>query len=159
MDRETEYIAESTLVVSVSTADGALPVGGAIVTVTSDGEIIVITHTDPSGVTAPIVLTPKIPRAEADGYKALRSYDIEVDAEGFSTAFRANIPIFPGLRSIQNISLIPLPIVEGSTLYPYDRAIYDGGDETDSIWGMPGEPYGAELDNAIILPPSEVTQP
>ncbi len=103
------------LVVNVSTASGALPISGATVTVSqiSDGKDtpFVILQTDADGKTDRILL-PAPPQSNSltptptgPGYSI---YNIEVEKEGYYISNNLNVPVFPGITSIQPVKLIPI---------------------------------------------------
>ena len=105
--------------VNVSTADGALPIQGARVTVSSideEGNQVVrdVMQTDRAGVTPTIELpAPSLkesydPDAET-GQRAYFYYQVEVDADGYYPERFVNVALFPGVVTIQNAALIPYP--------------------------------------------------
>ena len=104
------------LVVRVSAASGAVPVSGATVIIRSSQNkppvtVLASLVTDESGLTDPIlVLTP--PAAESlspGGRQPFAEISTEVSADGYFTSSNLNIPIYPGITSIQPVTLIPLP--------------------------------------------------
>ncbi len=113
---------EGRLVFAVSTAGGAIPLEGAEITIRrrrsvtdgSGGEVVSVVYSDADGKTALIPLpaparslslTP--PRAGAPTPYAL--YDAEVILPAYYTRTFTRIPVFDGITSIQQASLIPLP--------------------------------------------------
>jgi hypothetical protein len=104
------------LVVRVSAASGAVPVAGAKVIVRSaeNGspvQVIGILTTDESGLTGPLsIATPPLSESLAPGGKQpFSEISAEISADGYLTSVNINIPIYPGITSIQPVSLIPLP--------------------------------------------------
>ena len=104
------------LLVSVTTALGALPVEGAQVLIygarKEDGErdILYSLRTDASGQT-PRVLLPTVPEAlsESPGQTApYATYSIAVRRAGYYYTEENQVPIFEGITSIQPVDLIPL---------------------------------------------------
>ncbi|MBQ9899367.1 MAG: carboxypeptidase regulatory-like domain-containing protein [Ruminococcus sp.] len=104
--------------VYVRTGDESAPVAGAAVSVTAvvDGMRVIIASgvTDGSG-TAPTftVPAPDLVHSQAPD-PALRPYslyDVSVTAEGFFNARSVDVPVFPGITSVQNFSMIPLPLM------------------------------------------------
>ena len=126
--------------VNVSTADGALPVQGASVTVSSIGEngeskIWGVMMTDRAGVTRTLELpAPSLRESyDADADSASRAYSyyqVNVEAEGYFPAEFVNVALFPGIVTVQNAKLIPYP--EG----------YDDSAGTEEIFG--GDASGFE---------------
>ena len=105
-----------TLIVQVSAASGAVPIPNAVVIIraTDDENTIQtlsIALTDESGITEPIAIqTPSVSESLSPGGK--RPYSeitTEVSKEGYFTSINLNIPIYPGITSIQPVGLIPLP--------------------------------------------------
>ena len=104
------------LVVQVSAASGAVPIKGAGVIVRSTDEngmsqIIGVLQTDESGITQPIAIpTPSLAESlEPGGKKPYSEIMTEVFANGYYATVNLNIPIYPGITSIQPVTLIPLP--------------------------------------------------
>lgn len=104
------------LVVRVSAASGAVPVPGATVVVRSaeNGSpvrVIGVLTTDESGLTESLsVATPPLSESLAPGGKQpFSEISAEISADGYLTSVNINIPIYPGITSIQPVSLIPLP--------------------------------------------------
>lgn len=109
----------------VSTANRALPIKDASVIVTrKDGdksELIALLTTDENGLTETIELpAPNIAYSESPDQtqKPFSDYQLAVYARGFYTVPQLNVPIFPTVKSIQPVSMIPLVqfAPSGSTL-------------------------------------------
>ncbi len=104
------------LVVRVSAASGAVPIPNATVIVRSaeNGvpvQVLGVLTTDESGITAPLsVATPPLSESLAPGGKQpFSEISAEITADGYYTSVNINIPIYPGITSIQPVALIPLP--------------------------------------------------
>ena len=104
------------IVVAVKTAGGALPVENAVVTVKDEsGNILYVEFTDRSGRTPKLrVAAPPKANSSAPGASEppFFNYNIDTDKEGFTSVRNVNVPIYPGITSIQPIELLPL--AEGS---------------------------------------------
>ncbi len=102
------------LIVSVNTANGALPVEGATVTIyggnEAESDVIYSLKTDQSGRTEKVVLSTKDKELSTvpGNVAPFKSYNIEVSAPGFYDNNYINVPIFQGITSLQSVSLIPL---------------------------------------------------
>lgn len=111
------------LIVNVKTANGALPVEGASVTVYAsnplDGNggasmlnsnIIYTLTTDQSGKTQKVALSTKNKDLSLtpDNPVPYESYNISVNADGFYDSSYLNVPVFQGVTSLQGVNLIPL---------------------------------------------------
>ncbi len=120
------------LVVQVSAASGAVPIKGASVIVRAmneDGttQILGVLQTDESGITE-LLAVPTPPLAESltpGGKKPYSEITTEVFADGYYAAVNLNIPIYPGITSIQPVSLIPLPDSAYGTQPPADVVIHN----------------------------------
>ena len=113
---------EGYLVVHVTTARGAIPLEGALVSVRNyfpsgddlnkEGDVIATLVSGTDGNTATIPLSAP-PRAEtmmpSNGRKPYTSYNIEVRLEGYYDQSYFGIPIFDGITAIQPADMIPLP--------------------------------------------------
>ena len=98
------------------TAEGARPVAGATVTIThfskGEPELISLQTTDDSGETETVTVPAPPPSAD-QRRPASFLYDISVQAEGYYREHSTDVPVFPGVTSVQTFILIPLPA--GST--------------------------------------------
>ena len=96
------------LVVRVSAASGAVPIPNATVIVRSSEQdapvrVIGVLTTDESGLTVPLfIATPPLSESLSPGGK-------QPFSEIYLTSVNINIPIYPGITSIQPVNLIPLP--------------------------------------------------
>ena len=104
------------LVVRVSAASGAIPVAGAtvIVRAAQNGapvQVIGVLKTDESGLTESLsVATPPLSESlTPGGNQPFSEISAEISADGYLTSVNINIPVYPGITSIQPVSLIPLP--------------------------------------------------
>lgn len=107
------------MIVRVTTARGAIPLEGAVVTVLNydpefengRGDAIAVYKTDSSGLTERFAL-PAPPRElsmSAGNVKSYETYNLNVAKSGYSTQFYTNVPIFEGITAIQPADMIPLP--------------------------------------------------
>ena len=113
MDKNQNY---GYLTVNVTSADGAIPIPDATVAVRLiEGgvpRIIAVLITDESGQTPEIIIeTPPVdlsldPDAATPPYSLV---DVETTAYGYYSMANISVPVFPGVRSVQNINMIPLP--------------------------------------------------
>lgn len=90
------------------TTGGSFPIKSAVVTITElvDGKVVIrkILFSDQNGRTETAVLSAEAP--EGSPYKP---YTIKVTAEGYYASDDITVPIFPDIKSIQPVDLIPLP--------------------------------------------------
>jgi hypothetical protein len=105
-----------TLLVQVTTSRASLPVKDAAVVVTTpapDGrhELVWLDETDESGLSGPIQLSAP-PSADGGqtpgGDTPFAMYALWVEHPDYTLAFIENFQIFPGVESVQQVSLIPL---------------------------------------------------
>lgn len=104
------------LVVNVRSGNGAFGIPDARVTVYDLGEggerrLISILETNTSGST-PVIRLPALPKSETQspggtGDRAAR-YFIKSEKDGFYTVENDFVPIYSGVRAIQNIELVPV---------------------------------------------------
>ena len=114
-----ESLGDSTgfIIVNVRTGHEASPIVGAsvIVSAINNGQRLFITagQTDISGsvndleAPAPDKIYSQTPNSEVRPYSL---FDISVKANGFFDARSVDVPVFSGVTSIQNFSMIPLPL-------------------------------------------------
>ena len=126
------------LVIRVSAASGAVPVSGATVIIRSaqsDPPVTVLAAltTDESGLTEPIlVVTPPISESlSPGGRQPFAEISTEVSASGYLTSSNINIPIYPGITSIQPVTLIPLPDSEIGTQPSSDVVFHNDVQQPD----------------------------
>ena len=126
------------LVVRVSAASGAVPVSGATVVIRSSQSTTPITTlatltTDESGLTEPIlILTPPLSESLSPGGKQpFAEISTEVSAGGYVTSSNINIPIYPGITSVQPVTLIPLPDSELGTQPSSDVVFHNDSQQPD----------------------------
>ena len=117
------------ITVAVKTAGGALPVENAVVTVKdASGNILAVYFTDKSGRTPRLkVLAPPRANSESPGAASppFFNYNIDTDKEGFISVRNVNVPVDPGVTSVQSVELIPLS--EGSSGFPSDGITFTEG--------------------------------
>ena len=104
------------LVVRASAASGAVPVPNATVIVRSSENgipvrVLGVLTTDESGITFPLAIaTPPLSESLSPGGKhPFSEISAEITADGYYTSVNINIPIYPGITSIQPVNLITLP--------------------------------------------------
>lgn len=107
------------MIVRVTTARGAIPLEGALVTVSDytiepqrgRGDVIAVYSTNASGLTERFAL-PAPPRSlsmSPGNGKSYQTYNISVSKDGYYNQSYINAPVFEGITSIQSADLIPLP--------------------------------------------------
>ncbi|MBQ4324760.1 MAG: hypothetical protein IJC29_03100 [Clostridia bacterium] len=111
------------LIVEASTAENALPIPGALVTVTSPpgtGSTALSVETDISGRTERLVLgTVDRALSEVPGnVHPYTTYDITVVAEGYYPFYAREVPIFSGVTTLQPAALIALSSFESERVFP-----------------------------------------
>lgn len=113
---ETKNTGVGYVIVSVTTARGAIPITGATVRIFNyenggeNGSLIITTKTNSSGRTDKIPL-PAPPRSSSlspGNGKSYTTYNIDAQYDGFYNQYYVNVPIFDGITAIQNVDLIPL---------------------------------------------------
>lgn len=110
------------LIVRVTTSRAELPVAGASVVVTTLSEngkhvLNALMETDENGLTKPISLpTPETPTQGKDpgGPIPYSTYSLWVEHPRYQVAVVEDFQVFPGVESVQSITLVPLA---GSTPY------------------------------------------
>lgn len=118
------------LIVNVNTANGALPIEGARVTVYGanpdkngepflDNNIVYTLKTNRNGKTEKVALETKSKELSMSPNNPFpyESYNITVTADGFYDASYLNVPVFQGITSLQGVSLIPLSEFSAPTDY------------------------------------------
>ena len=119
------------ITVNVRTAGGALPVEGALVTISASdsGTVIAVTLTDSAG-TAEIIALPTPPRENSlvvDGGEVSSFYTVDTDKDGFYHVVNANIPVFDGVTAIQQVLLVPIAVGDNE-LQPNDLTRFENSE-------------------------------
>ncbi len=103
------------LKIQASTADGAFPIPGAVVTVTdSEGKSIATLRTDASGITetiglpAPALFLSQSPESSYPEKPPFSTYTVVIRKDGYYGIDDYSVPIFDSITSIQKANLIPL---------------------------------------------------
>ena len=123
------YSSSGSIVISVYSAGGAIPVPDALVTVRpsekENSGVISVLYTDMSGNTPKITLpAPPETESEAPGNKKpYATYNVEVDKAGFYPKRYINVPVFANTTSIQPVNLIPLTEYDGDLLPPKNQDV------------------------------------
>ena len=105
----------ATIIVQVFSAREALPLPGALVTITRlvDGYNVLVAslETDESGKTKEIQLpAPPAEWSEEPGHEhPFGSYNVRTDKTGYYSVGNMNLPVFGGITSIQPVEMIPVP--------------------------------------------------
>ena len=112
---EDELIDVGHLQVRVSTENQAIPIPGAVITVTrttdTQPELIRTIIADSNGQTPLLDLPTKDRRLslEPNHPEPYAAYTVDVTANGYFAKRFVNVPIYGGVTAIQNVSMIPLP--------------------------------------------------
>lgn len=106
------------ILVNVRTGSSSYGIEGAMVMVTAvvDGRRVVMASglTDRSGVSPKFELpVPGEVHSQEPGsdIRPYNLFDVSVTAEGFFNARSVDVPVFPGITSVQNFNLIPVPLM------------------------------------------------
>ncbi len=112
---QDEWIDTGRLQVRVSTENQAVPIPGAVITVTKQQngqtELIRTVIADDSGLTPLMDLATKDRRLSLvpNNLKPYAEYTVDVTASGYFPKRFVDLPIYGGVTAIQNVSMIPLP--------------------------------------------------
>lgn len=121
------------LIVCVRTANGAIPVKGALVNVRSfeigESSVIASRTTDISGNTDTIeIATPSVDLSKSPGSeKGYTSVVINVSRDGFVSTEFIGAAIFPGITTVQQVNLVP----SGEFSERYDMRVYNESEAAD----------------------------
>ena len=107
------------MIVRVTTARGAIPLEGAIVTVhnydpefeSGRGDIIAVYTTSSSGLTDRFALPApphELSTSPGNG-KSYETYNLSVTKPGYYQQYYSGVPVFEGITAVQSADMIPLP--------------------------------------------------
>lgn len=119
------YVSEESLgegrgfvLVNVRAGDESTPIEGATVMVTAivDGSRLILAEgtTDESGTTEKFSLpAPDIKHSQSPATvkRPYNLFDVSVTASGYFNARSVDVPVFDGITSVQNFSMIPVPLM------------------------------------------------
>ena len=120
------------MIVRVTTASGAIPLEGALVTIReygtgSGGDILYSMRTNSSGLTPRVSLSapPRSKSLSPGNGKTYSSYNLQVSLEKYNPQQYINVPIFDGITAVQTADLVPLS-ENGETdrADPYNSGIF-----------------------------------
>ena len=126
---DNQSASSGNLLVSVQGAGGSYPLPGAGISVklrTPDGlEVLWAGKSDQSGQSEVIEVPTPSPEASLTPGSAQRPYSqviIRAQLDGYYPAEYVDVPVFPGVESIQNVYLVPRPAYAPDVYY--DDAVY-----------------------------------
>ncbi|MCQ2385959.1 MAG: hypothetical protein MJ078_04740 [Clostridia bacterium] len=92
----------------VTTAGQSLPLADARIAVSGEKSDTYVLYSDPGGKTVPIALNAPSPDLSLSaGQKTpFYSYNVRVSKKGFYDILIYNIPVFPGIYSVQPVELL-----------------------------------------------------
>jgi len=111
MPTEAELGGTGRLVAQVYTANQALPIQGAVVTImTANNEILSVQTTNISGKTPGIELSAPLARYSQapGGIKPYSTYNLRVESPGYYSRELLNVAVFDSIESVQPVALEPL---------------------------------------------------
>ena len=90
-----------------------MPVANAVVTVKdANDNILYVEFTDSSGNTQ-VMKVPAPAKSNSispdTGLPPYFNYNIDTDKEGYVSVRNTNVPVYPGITSIQPVEMLPLP--------------------------------------------------
>lgn len=122
------------MIVRVTTARGAIPLEGALVTVRNydpefergRGDVIAAYNTNSTGLTERFALpAPSSALSLSPGNgKSYSTYNVDVSYPGYHQKVFVNVPVFEGITAIQNVDMIPLPENGRPDRFEPDDGIY-----------------------------------
>ncbi len=107
--------ATGTLSVRVFTSRAQIPLEGATVVVAAPGEegkwkLLSIQNTDSSGLIRPVTIDAPVPaESTSPGGLPFTLCDVWAEQPGYAMLRINGVQIFPGVETLQNMELIPLP--------------------------------------------------
>lgn len=132
-----EEMGKGFITVNVRTAGGALPVEGAMITIsTSDGinsTVVAVMLTDSSGASE-IISLPAPPRSESrsPGNEPVCSYyTVDTGRDGYYSVVNTNVPVFDGVTSVQPVFLVPL--AGGIPIPPAELSRFDDAGSNNGL--------------------------
>ena len=122
------------MIVRVTTARGAIPIEGALVSVNNyepefesgRGDVIAMYTSGASGLTERFAL-PSPPRSlsmSPGNGRSYETYNLSVTYPGYYQKNYVNVPVFEGITAIQSVDMIPLPDNGRTDRYTEEDNVY-----------------------------------
>ena len=112
------------VVVRVRSGYGFFPLEDVLVTVFSEdaesSTVLAMKYTNESGISPELVLPATVSDGSTEVMPIARKFTIEASKPGYQTAILHGIQVYPGVLTVQNINLAPLPDRQGEQLTEYD---------------------------------------
>lgn len=104
---------------------GLFPLEDVLVTIFSEeGEkstTVAMNYTNPSGISPEFILPATVKEGSTQVLPIARKFTVEASKEGYQTAILHGVQIYPGVLTVQNVNLAPLPDKAGQSLTEYDK--------------------------------------
>ena len=115
------------ILIRARTGYGLFPLVGVLVTVSSeegaDSTVVATGYTNNSGLSPAFLLPATVKEGSTELLPIAKKFTIEAAKNGYQTVILHGIQIYPGVMTVQNINLAPLPERPGVKLLPYDEEL------------------------------------
>ncbi len=132
MNKNENTVHRGTLTVSVTSAEGALPIENATVTITgadaANSDFTVTKYTSRDGVTPTISLPApsyEFSQSPETPYAGFSSFDVDVYAANYYRKKIYSVSVFPGVNSTLPVSLVPYSRYVPENNMPQDSGSID----------------------------------
>lgn len=127
MDNRIESDEVGSIVIRTRSGYGLFPLEGVLVTVFSEeGEnstTVAMDRTNASGISPEFLLPATVKAGSTELRPIARKFTIETSKPGYQTVILHGVQIYPGVLTVQNINMAPLPDRQGERLTEYDKEI------------------------------------
>ncbi|MBQ8399527.1 MAG: carboxypeptidase regulatory-like domain-containing protein [Clostridia bacterium] len=115
------------IVIRARSGYGLFPLSDVLVTIFSqDGEnstTVAVGYTDESGLSPEFVLPATVKEGSTQLKPIAQRFTIEASKPGYQTVILHGVQVYPGVQTVQNLNMAPLPSRPGQTLTEYDKEL------------------------------------
>ena len=115
------------VLVRTRTGYGIFPLENVLVTIFSeegmDSTVVATGYTNSSGLSPEFVLPATVREGSTELKPIAKKFTIEAEKPGYQSVILHGIQIYPGVLTVQNINMAPLPEKQGLQLTAYDEEL------------------------------------
>ena len=115
------------ILIRARTGYGLFPLENVFVTVISEegakGSVVATGYTNDSGLSPEFVLPATVREGSTELKPIAKKFTVEAEKPGYQAVILHGVQIYPGVLTVQNINLAPLPERPGVQFTPYDEEL------------------------------------
>lgn len=115
------------ILIRTRTGYGIFPLSEVLITVLSEdfqnSTVVASGYTDDSGLSPEFVLSATVNEGSTEIKPLAKKFTVEAEKPGYQTVILHGIQVYPGVLTVQNINLAPLPERAGRVPTSYDQEL------------------------------------